>query len=88
MEGHTKCVKELIQAGANPNVTDNSGWTPHMHAVFRGYSHSAVKDILRPLTIFEEFNRSPSADINTKSKNKRNASAEFAYGHRYLKDQS
>jgi glycerophosphodiester phosphodiesterase len=85
VEGHTECVEVLIQAGANPNVLDNSGWNPHIHAVFRGHSHSAVKDILRPLTIFEEHN--PSATISPKSKSKLNASA-FAYGHKYLRDQS
>src|SRR5436190_16641462 len=66
---------------------DNSGWTPYTHAVFHGYSHAAVKNILRPLTMFEE--PSPFVEIvNSKSKNKLNASAEFAYGHKYLQDQA
>ncbi|CAB4400624.1 unnamed protein product [Rhizophagus irregularis] len=90
VEGHIACVKTLIQAGADPNVKDNSGWTPHIHAVFRGYT--AVKEILRPLTAFQEPSPLFSTEIsknNSKSFNKpEGASAELAYGHRYLQDQS
>lgn len=94
MEGHIACVKALIQAGADANVKDNSGWTPHIHAVFRG--HTAVKEILRPLTAFQEpsplFSTLANAEISknkSKSSNKlEGASAELAYGHRYLQDQS
>ncbi|GBC00079.1 hypothetical protein RclHR1_03740003 [Rhizophagus clarus] len=94
VEGHIACVKVLIQAGANPDVKDNSGWTPHIHAVFRGYN--AVKEFLRPLTAFVEprplfstiTNTETSSD-NSKSFNKpEGASAELAYGHKYLQDQS
>ncbi|CAG8559760.1 16394_t:CDS:10 [Funneliformis mosseae] len=87
VEGHTECVKVLIKAGADPNVMDYSGWTPHVHAVFRG--HYAVKNILRPLTAFEEPNPSPiiaNVEINSDISNV--TSAEFAYGHKYLQDQS
>ncbi|CAI2163526.1 15600_t:CDS:10 [Funneliformis geosporum] len=87
VEGHTECVKVLIEAGADPNVMDYSGWTPHIHAVFRG--HYAVKNILCPLTAFEEPNPSPiiaNVEINSAISNV--ASAEFAYGHKYLQDQS
>jgi glycerophosphodiester phosphodiesterase len=84
----------LIQAGVDPNVKDNSGWTPHIHAVFRG--HTNVKEILRPLTAFQEpsplFSTLTNAEISnndSKSSNKlKGASAELAYGHKYLQEQS
>ncbi len=78
MGGHTECVRVLIRAGADPNVIDNFGWTPHIHSVFRG--HSAVREILRPKTAFGE--PSPPLIIND------DASADLAYGHKYLQDQS
>src|ERR1044072_9766197 len=62
-------------------MKDNSGWTPYIHAAFRGLSHSKIKDFLRPKTTLEKPN--PPSQINSNS----NESG-FTYGHGYLQDQS
>lgn len=35
-QGNFEIVEILIQAGANPNITDNEGWTPLMRAALAG----------------------------------------------------
>ncbi|CAG8842376.1 43679_t:CDS:2, partial [Gigaspora margarita] len=44
IEGHKKTVTALIKSGVNFNVVDNSGWTPHIYALFCSYLN--MKDIL------------------------------------------
>ncbi|KAG5461046.1 MAG: hypothetical protein BJ554DRAFT_6830, partial [Olpidium bornovanus] len=46
VEGHLKCIRILLLAGANPSLTDISGWNPHEHAVFRG--HMRIASLLKP----------------------------------------
>ncbi|CAG8500548.1 1090_t:CDS:10, partial [Acaulospora colombiana] len=81
VDGHAETVEILIQAGADANVFDSRGWTPHMHAIFRG--HIFVKNILQPLTSpYELDNFTPMpADGDVKS-------SVIEYGHKYLQDQS
>jgi ankyrin repeat protein len=33
------CVDQLLEAGANPNSTDDDGWTPLLWAVANGYAY-------------------------------------------------
>ncbi|CAG8445539.1 10238_t:CDS:10 [Scutellospora calospora] len=84
IEGHAETVKALIKSRANLNIKDEFGWTPYMHAVFRG--HFSFKDDLRPsrepflsLLVETPQNIISQQEVSTKSK--------FMSGQ-YLQDQS
>ncbi|CAG8571179.1 17736_t:CDS:2 [Racocetra fulgida] len=83
-------VEALIQSGAIHNIVDYSGWTPHMHALFRG--HLTMKNILRPpsgeinissLSTNHEIMVSPQENVS-----RQETSAEMTYQNMYLKDDS
>lgn len=89
IEGHEETVAALIKSGVNFNIVDNSGWTPHMHALFRG--HLNMKDILRPPreTILSSI--SANHNIMTSPQDNRSqqeSSTEVARERKYLQNQS
>ncbi|KAF2651232.1 GDPD-domain-containing protein [Lophiostoma macrostomum CBS 122681] len=44
IDSHELVVKRLLQAGADPTLVDNIGWTTREHAAFRG--HPAIAQLL------------------------------------------
>ncbi|KAI0012383.1 Glycerophosphoryl diester phosphodiesterase family-domain-containing protein [Xylariaceae sp. FL0662B] len=46
--GHLSVAELLLKSGANPLLTDDSGWTAKKHAVYRG--HLAVAELFGELT--------------------------------------
>ncbi|CAG8482851.1 3018_t:CDS:10 [Gigaspora margarita] len=89
IEGHEETVAALIKSGVNFNIVDNSGWTPHMHALFRG--HLNMKDILRPPR--ETILSSISANHNIMAspqdnRSQQESSTEVERERKYLQNQS
>ncbi|KAM5477967.1 Glycerophosphocholine phosphodiesterase [Microsporum canis] len=100
VDGNLNIVKLLVDAGANLEATDSSGWTAKEHATLRGHI-----DIARHLdeamatsdggvesdgASQSAISSSPSTQSSLNDRNSRDRAADAikTFGHRYLTDES
>ena len=95
VEGHVECAKLLLKYGCSANVLDASGWTPHEHAIFRGYLD--IAQLLKPLTSIKDLLNYHAISAGTHDQRRTGplaANEEYSirpgvfYGHNYLKNRN
>lgn len=104
VEGHLGVVQLLIDAGAQLNKLDLSGWTAKEHAALRG--HIKIARLLPPMSPFDTANSTPSTALSvsppstpgsddriSQAMTSANGGARApepvkTFGHRYLTDES
>ncbi|KMQ47733.1 PLC-like phosphodiesterase, TIM beta/alpha-barrel domain [Trichophyton rubrum] len=100
VDGNINIVKLLIEAGANLETTDSSGWTAKEHATLRGHidiarlldeamatSDGSVESDAASQSVVSSSPPSQSS-LNDRNSKDRAPDAVKSFGHRYLTDKS